>query len=156
MSDRAGVRLGAGRRFTRWISPGPRAGNRTGASARPHRPDRPGDRRKRSAFAAPASAAGTLRNDEGPPDGGHYRIYDLDMRFVGFLDAPYLTNIPHPMVFPVPLPGRRTLYRMVTFDGTHYHEDVLGYGTHGDFYVMAARPIVRGWEFAPRRPPFAK
>jgi hypothetical protein len=42
---------------------------------------------------------------------------------------------------------------MVTFNGTQYHEDVLGYGTHGDFYVMAGRPVTRGWEFPPRRPP---
>src|SRR4051794_15361312 len=40
--------------------------------------------------------------DEGGPDAGHYLIYDLSMRFVGFLNAPYPTNIPHPMVFPVP------------------------------------------------------
>jgi hypothetical protein len=29
---------------------------------------------------------------------------------------------------------------------------LLGYGTHGDFYVMDGRPIVRGYEFPPRRP----
>ncbi len=26
---------------------------------------------------------------------------------------------------------------MVTFDGTPWHEDVLGYGTHGDLVVLA-------------------
>jgi hypothetical protein len=90
--------------------------------------------------------------DEGPPEGGHYRIYDLRMRFVGFLNAPYPTNIPHPMVFPVAIPERRrTRYLMVTFNGTQYFEDVLGYGTHGDFFVMEAAQVVEGYEFPPRR-----
>lgn len=60
-----------------------------------------------------------------------YRTYDLSMRPQGTLDAPYGTNIPHPMVFRY---GDR--YWMVTFDGTQYAEPVLGYGTHGDFIVM--------------------
>jgi hypothetical protein len=91
--------------------------------------------------------------DEGP-DGGHYRIYDLRMRFLGFLDAPYPTNIPHPMVFPVPnTRTRSTGYQMVTFNGTQYYENVLGYGTHGDFYVMEADQVAMGYEFPPRRPP---
>jgi hypothetical protein len=92
--------------------------------------------------------------DEGPPDGGKYRIYDLNMRFLDFLDAPYPTNIPHPMVFPVPITeSQSTRYQMVTFDGTPYHDEILGYGTHGDFYVMSGRPVVQGYEFAPRQPP---
>src|SRR3954466_4704874 len=91
--------------------------------------------------------------DEGPPDGGHYRIYDLHMRFLGFLDAPYPTNIPHPMVFPAAIPPRgRTRSLMVTFNGTQYFEDVLGYGTHGDFFVMEAAQVVAGYEFAPASP----
>ena len=91
---------------------------------------------------------------EGPPDGGHYLIYDLNMRPIGFLDAPYPTNIPHPMVFPVADTATQTTrYRMVTFDGTPYHDEILGYGTHGDFYVMTGRPEPRGYEFAPREPP---
>jgi hypothetical protein len=32
---------------------------------------------------------------EGPPAGGHYDIYDLNMRFAGFLNAP-LPNEQHP------------------------------------------------------------
>jgi hypothetical protein len=89
--------------------------------------------------------------DEGP-GGGHYRVYDLRMRFVGFLDAPYPTNIPHPMVVPVPVRGgRRTRYLLVTFNGTQYFEDVLGYGTHGDFFVMEAAQVPRGSEFPPPR-----
>jgi hypothetical protein len=93
-------------------------------------------------------------HDEGPPDGGRYRIYDLDMRFVGFLNAPYPTNIPHPMVFPVAIPERqRTRYLMVTFNGAQYFDDVLGYGTHGEFFVMEAEQVVDGYEFPPRQPP---
>ena len=46
--------------------------------------------------------------DEGGPDAGRYRIYDLKMNFLGFLNAPYPTNIPHPMVFPVPDTATRT------------------------------------------------
>jgi hypothetical protein len=32
-----------------------------------------------------------------------------------------------------------------------YYEPILGYGTHGDFYVMDGRPIIEGYEFPPRR-----
>lgn len=61
-----------------------------------------------------------------------YPVYDLTMRPLGTLDAPYGTNIPHPMV--VPLGDGR--WRLLTFDGTQYAEPVLGYGGHGDFIVM--------------------
>jgi len=67
-------------------------------------------------------------------DSQEYPVYDLDMRRVGVLDAPYLTNIPHPQV--VDLPGGGHL--MVTFDGTGYGERVLGYGGHGDVVIMRA------------------
>jgi hypothetical protein len=60
-----------------------------------------------------------------------YKVYDLRMRLQGTLDAPYGTNIPHPMVVPV-----RGKHWMLTFEGTQYAEPVLGYGTHGDFIVM--------------------
>jgi hypothetical protein len=60
-----------------------------------------------------------------------YRKYDLSMRPQGTLNAPYGTNIPHPMVFQY-----RNRYWMVTFNGTQYAEPVLGYGGHGDFIVM--------------------
>jgi len=60
-----------------------------------------------------------------------YKVYDLRMRLQGTLDAPYGTNIPHPMV--VPVHGKHWL---LTFDGTQYAEPVLGYGGHGDFIVM--------------------
>ncbi len=62
-----------------------------------------------------------------------YKVYDLTMRPQGTLDAPYGTNIPHPMV----VHARGTWY-LLTFDGTQYAEPVLGYGGHGDFIVMTA------------------
>jgi hypothetical protein len=74
-------------------------------------------------------------------DACEYPIYDLDMEHVGVLDAPYLSNIPHPQL--IDLPGGGQL--MVTFDGTPYGRRVLGYGrrvlgygTHGDVVVMRA------------------
>ena len=82
-------------------------------------------------------------------DERQYRVYDLSMRLLGFLDAPYGTNIPHPQVVPVSDRGR-TRYLMITFDGTQYFEPVLGYGTHGDLIVMRAAQTVGGHEFPPR------
>lgn len=91
----------------------------------------------------------TMREGEGPiiqqvagawhvlasnKDAEVYPVYDLEMKHLGSLDAPYVTNIPHPQV--VNLPGGGNL--LVTFDGTQYGEDVLGYGGHGDVVVMAA------------------
>jgi len=73
------------------------------------------------------------------------------LKFFGELKAPYPTNIPHPMITPLPR-DRKTKWVMFTFDGTMYYEPILGYGTHGDFYVMDGLPIVRGYEFPPRRP----
>ncbi len=82
-------------------------------------------------------------------DERRYRVYDLSMRLLGFLDAPYGTNIPHPQIVPVSDRGR-TRYLMITFDGTQYFEPVLGYGTHGDLIVMRADQTVGGHEFPPR------
>ena len=67
-------------------------------------------------------------------DARTYPVYDLAMRKLGTLDAPYGTNIPHPMLLPVD--GE---WWMITFDGTQYAEPVLGYGGHGDLVVMRAR-----------------
>lgn len=84
-----------------------------------------------------------------------YRVWDLTMRFVGKLDAPHPTAIPHPMVVPVPVGGGRgrgrTKYILITFDGTQYGG--LGPNTRGDFFVMEADETIRGYEFKPRRPP---
>jgi hypothetical protein len=106
-------------------------------------------------------------DDEPPEFEDKYPIYFLEaenptstvanrrLRFDGNLDAPHPTNIPHPMIVPIPIksrkrPRRRTKYIMITFNGEQYYERLLGYGTHGHFYVMQAEQTVRGWEF-PRR-----
>jgi hypothetical protein len=62
-----------------------------------------------------------------------YPVYDLRLRKLGTLNAPYGTNIPHPMLVRI---GDR--WWLTTFDGTQYAEDVLGYGGHGDFILMRA------------------
>jgi hypothetical protein len=71
-------------------------------------------------------------------DARRYPVYDLRMRLQGTLDAPYGTNIPHPMVVPVRTPDGPGWW-LLTFDGTQYAEPVLGYGGHGDFIVLEAR-----------------
>jgi hypothetical protein len=101
-------------------------------------------------------------DDEPPQFEGRYPIYFLEaeenddpdyddpqLRFDGYLDAPHPTNIPHPMIVPLPTrPGSaRTKYIMITFNGDQYYIERLGYGTHGDFYVMQAEQTVRGSEF---------
>jgi hypothetical protein len=84
-----------------------------------------------------------------PPE--RYRIYDLNMQFFGYLNAPYTSNIPHPMITPLPVNGN-TRWIMVTFDGTEFYgAEMLGYGTHGDFYVMDG-DLIEGYEFPPRKP----
>jgi hypothetical protein len=67
-----------------------------------------------------------------------YPVYDLSMNLLGYLDAPYGTNIPHPQVVPVPDGAGGTTWLLITFDGTQFYEPVLGYGTHGDLIVMRA------------------
>lgn len=95
----------------------------------------------------PAFAAGRLRRTEGPvlvtvdgvtwlvaSDGRAraYPVFDLDGGRAGRLDAPYLTNIPHPQLVPDPAGG----WWMLTFDGTPYARKVMGYGGHGDVVLM--------------------
>lgn len=63
-----------------------------------------------------------------------FPVFDLEMRRVGSLDAPYLTNIPHPQVVRLPDGG----WLMISFDGAQYAEKVLGYGGHGDVVVLRA------------------
>jgi hypothetical protein len=82
---------------------------------------------------------------------GQYPVYDLRMNQLSVLDAPHPTNIPWPMVTPIPLRGGRTRYLLTTFNGTQYYEPILGYGTHGDIFAMEARETRRGYEFPPRR-----
>ena len=72
------------------------------------------------------------------------------LQFDGYLEAPHPTNIPHPMIVPIRIRRdgrRRTKYIMITFNGDQFFERVLGYGTHGDFFVMQAEQTVRGYEF---------
>jgi hypothetical protein len=91
--------------------------------------------------------AAELRRCEGPvivADGGRsvvlasdatgrrYPVFDLAMTRIGDLDAPYLTNIPHPQLIPLPDGG----HLMVSFNGTQFSPRVLGYGGHGDVVVM--------------------
>jgi hypothetical protein len=61
-----------------------------------------------------------------------YPVFSLDGRRAGRLQAPYLTNIPHPQLVADPRGG----WWLVTFDGTQFAENVLGYGGHGDLVVM--------------------
>lgn len=63
-----------------------------------------------------------------------FAAFDLAMRDLGTLDAPYPTNLPWPSLAPV---GDRWL--MVTFDGRAAGGELLGYGTHGDLVVMRSR-----------------
>ena len=72
--------------------------------------------------------------------GRRYPVYDLAMRPLGRLRAPYPTNIPHPQL--VPRPDGSWL--MITFDGTPFVRTrtagrMLGYGTHGDVHVLTTR-----------------
>jgi hypothetical protein len=86
-----------------------------------------------------------------PPTAEEERLRRL--AFDGYLDAPHPTNIPHPMIVPISITSggrRRTKYIMITFNGDQFFERVLGYGTHGDFFVMQADQTVVGWEFRPR------
>ena len=95
----------------------------------------------------PVFAASRLRRTEGPVivrvDGATwllasdgkaraYPVFDLHGRRAGSLDAPYLTNIPHPQLVPDPAGG----WWMLTFDGTPYAKKVMGYGGHGDVVLM--------------------
>lgn len=75
-----------------------------------------------------------------------YPVYDLEMKQRGVLDAPHPTNIPWPMVFPVRLDSGRTKWMLVTFNGNQFHEELLGYGTHGDVIVMRAEGTTPGYQ----------
>jgi hypothetical protein len=73
---------------------------------------------------------------------------------------PYPTNIPHPMITPLPdLPGPGdTKWIMLTFNETFFYIDPvpglvnvgLGYGTHGNFVVMDGPTWEGHYEFRPR------
>ncbi len=97
-----------------------------------------------------AGSDGSARECEGPiiqqvdgtwyvvasnKDTERYPVYDLSMRRLGNLDAPYVTNIPHPQIVNLPDGG----HLLVTFDGTQYGHEVLDYGGHGDLVVMSSQ-----------------
>jgi hypothetical protein len=84
-----------------------------------------------------ARVGGTWRLLASDGRGRRYPVYDLQMRPVGTLAAPYGTNIPHPQVLALPDGSAAGTELMVTFDGSPWCERVLGYGTHGDFIAMA-------------------
>lgn len=63
-----------------------------------------------------------------------YPAFDLELREVGALDAPYGSNIPWPSV--VRLQAVPSEWAMLTFDGTEYGGPLPGYGTHGDVLVL--------------------
>ena len=60
-----------------------------------------------------------------------FPVFDLEMRDVGVLDAPYPTNLPWPTLARV-----EDGWVMVTFNGRAHGGKLLGYGTHGDLVVM--------------------
>ncbi len=107
------------------------------------------------------SSSSSIQADD--PD--RYLIYDLNMEFVGFLNADHPTNIPHPMVFPIAIPDEETgstRWLLITFEGTQFFIDpdpeeplafALGYGTHGDVVIQEATELVPGFEFPPRPAP---
>ncbi|MDL4818482.1 hypothetical protein [Actinomadura opuntiae] len=79
--------------------------------------------------------------------GTDYRVYGLDTRLVGTLDAPHPSGwIPHPMVLPVPLPGNRTRFIQLSMDGDG---DPVS-GLFGHFLVNVSDQIVRGREYPAR------
>jgi hypothetical protein len=103
-----------------------------------------------------SSGRGEIRDEDA--GAATYRIYQPKrdqsggLRFFGELKAPYVSNIPHPMITPLPLNGG-TKWIMLTFDGTEFYgAEMLGYGTHGEFYVMDGPTWEGYYEFPPRNP----
>lgn len=75
-----------------------------------------------------------LASDGADNPRGHrrgYPAFDLAMREVGALTAPFSSNIPWPSVV-----EHDGAWSMITFDGTPYGGALPGYGTHGDVLVM--------------------
>lgn len=73
-----------------------------------------------------------------------YRVYDLDTRLLGTLNAPHPSGwIPHPMVLPIPLPANRTRYLHLSMDGDG---DPVS-GAFGHFLVNLSDQTVAGREY---------
>jgi hypothetical protein len=66
-----------------------------------------------------------------------YPVYDLSMQEIGTVDAPYLTNIPWPMLVAPPEDGDDWL--MLGFNGSRAGGELLGYGTHGEVVILRGR-----------------
>jgi hypothetical protein len=62
-----------------------------------------------------------------------FPVYDLAMREVGALDAPYPTNIPWPS-----LAATDEGWTLLMFDGTRTAGELVGYGSHGDLVIATA------------------
>jgi hypothetical protein len=62
-----------------------------------------------------------------------FPVFDLEMREVGTLDAPYPTNLPWPTLARVD-----DGWLVATFDGRSAGGALLGYGTHGDLVLMGS------------------
>ncbi|NUR05895.1 MAG: hypothetical protein HOQ45_02650, partial [Nocardioidaceae bacterium] len=72
-----------------------------------------------------------------------YPVWDLDLRELGTLDAPYPSNIPWPTLVPdLPRPDGEPGWLLVGFDGRAAAGPLPGYGTHGD--VVIARSADAG------------
>lgn len=69
---------------------------------------------------------------------GRFPVFDLELREVGTLDAPYPSNIPWPTVIAPDEYRPDDRWSLVTFDGTPAGGRLAGYGTHGDVVVMRA------------------
>ena len=59
-----------------------------------------------------------------------YPVFDLSMKEIGTLDAPYPTNIPWPTLLPVSDEDGSDVL-MIGFNGRPWGGSLLGYGTHG-------------------------
>ncbi|MFS3127202.1 hypothetical protein ACLM5J_02245 [Nocardioides sp. Bht2] len=87
---------------------------------------------------------------DGPDSPGALRhrfpVFDLKMREIGTVDAPYPSNLPWPTLVELD-----EGWLMLTFDGTPTAGRVAGYGTHGDFLVFATVPhdVMRSEEAGP-------
>lgn len=67
---------------------------------------------------------------------GRFPVFDLDLREIGTLAAPYPTNLPWPTLVPPPADEPTGQWRLLTFDGTPTGGALPGYGTHGDLVVL--------------------